>query len=189
MHAEVEKAPSPTNSHPDPKPELSVHETSDQDLKPTEAKRRVPEEWKRALSQLFIARTASPDPHSVTAVWPPCSVPSSVILHDLVDPPVFFSSFEDWVDFFFLCWPLRLDEPRENTLPIGEHQLKIGGEDFFEKMKQLLEANMTDPDVMEEHVAYLERLGVSEEDQLPPAIAGTDCFNPVLERFWKPWAK
>ncbi|GAQ85698.1 hypothetical protein KFL_002490160 [Klebsormidium nitens] len=30
---------------------------------------------------------------------------------------------------------------------------------------------------------------LGDEEELPPVIPGTDCFNPVLERFWLPWAR
>lgn len=50
-------------------------------------------------------------------------------------------------------------------------------------------ALMRSPDAKAKHEAYLKELGVREEEVLPPAIPGTDCFNPVLEKFWLPFAR
>jgi hypothetical protein len=128
--------------------------------------------WLRAISRDLL-RTHPKAAEARQIEWPPCCISTAELG---TETTVYFSNFDDWMR----CYALRLDLLRQ------KHRYNEG---FNWGAALRFQATIGDPEVKAEHVRYLERLGVTGDEALPPVITGTDCFNPVLENFWKPWAR
>ncbi|GAQ88175.1 hypothetical protein KFL_004060100 [Klebsormidium nitens] len=117
-----------------------------------------------SLAQLSSSKS---EPQQQRATWPPCQIPM-----DVSAPSDFVSNFDEWMRAQRARAPARA----RTVCPRWE-----------QRVRDLMKS----PQVKAEHEAYLRELGVEEdlEEALPPVIPGTDCFNPVLEKFWLPLAR
>lgn len=105
--------------------------------------------------------------------WPPCCITPPPEL-GLCKSTEYFSSFEEWMSRF------ELQVERQTMLFNPNRQDKL----------QRFKKSFSCPEARGKHEAYMKKLGVLEEEALLPVIpAGTDCFNPMLDRFWEPWAR
>lgn len=103
--------------------------------------------------------------------WPPCCISPNSVRQNALG---FFTSFDDWMH----CYKGPLDALERAEDAKG-----------YELAVQAFQEVMQSPVMRAEHDAYFELLGLSGDEKLQPVIPGTDCFNPVLKRFWEPWAR
>lgn len=122
------------------------------------------------LSKHVQTPESSQEPIFASA-WPPCHVcPNPLLLSAILDDRrrYSFPSFESWLPYFKDSW-------------VDKELLASRPSLFRERAED-------EPARKEEHNKYMKIL-LGDEEELSPAIPGTDCFNPVLERFWLSWAR
>lgn len=113
----------------------------------------------------------------VVSRWPPCcawqSDKFSLFANFEESTQYLFPSFGSWRFYYMTIrkdW--KSDQWRSNSLGCSL------GRTTDERTKR------------EKHESFMKALLGSEEvPPLAPVIPGTNCFNPVLEKFWLPWAR